>query len=152
MMMQSWPLRERSNYLNRVPSKAVLEQSESRFKLAEQQHNSAKSNYEITITKTNPENIASAKAQVNQAAAALELVKSQLDNTVVKSPINGVIAARYIEVGELAGSTSIAMSVIDLSSVLVDINATEDMINKIKLGDKAEVIIKAAGDDKFEGK
>lgn len=132
-------------------SKAVLEQSESRFKLAEQQYNSAKSNYEITITKTNPENIASAKAQVNQAAAALELVKSQLDNTVVKSPINGVIAARYIEVGELAGSTSIAMSVIDLSSVLVDINATEDMINKIKLGDKVEVIIKAAGDDKFEG-
>ena len=61
-------------------------------------------------------------------------------------------AARYIEVGELAGSTSIAMSVIDLSSVLVDINATEDMINKIKLGDKVEVIIKAAGDDKFEGK
>ena len=69
-------------------SKAVLEQSESRFKLAEQQYDSAKSNYEITITKTNPENIASAKAQVNQAAAALELVKSQLDNTVVKSPIN----------------------------------------------------------------
>lgn len=132
-------------------SKATLEQSESRFKLAEQQYNSAKSNYEITTTKTNLENIASAKAQVNQAAAALELAKSQLDNTVVKSPINGVIAARGIEVGELAGSTSIAMSVIDLSSVLVDINATEDMINKIKLGDMAEVTIKSVGDSKCAG-
>lgn len=132
-------------------SKATLEQSESRFKLAEQQYNSAKSNYEITTIKTNPENIASAKAQVNQAAAALELAKSQLDNTIVKSPINGVIATRGIEVGELAGSTSIAMSVIDLSSVLVDINATEDMINKIKLGDMAEVTIKSVGDSKCAG-
>jgi HlyD family secretion protein len=132
-------------------SKVGLEQAESGYKLAEQQYNSAKANYEITITKTNPENIASAKAQVNQAAAALELVKSQLDNTVVKSPINGVIAARGIDVGELVGSTSIAMSVIDLSSVLVDINATEDMINKIKLGDKVEVTVKAAGGNRFTG-
>lgn len=132
-------------------SKISLEQSESQLKLAEQQYNSAKSNYDITITKTNPENIASAKAQVNQASAALEIVKSQLDNTVVKSPINGLIATRSIDVGELVGSTSIAMSVIDLSSVLVDVNATEDMINKIKLGDKVEVIIKAAGDNQFAG-
>jgi multidrug efflux pump subunit AcrA (membrane-fusion protein) len=132
-------------------SKISLEQSESQFMLAEQQYNSAKANYEITTTKTNPENIAALQAQVNQAAAALELIESQLDNTVVKSPINGVIAARSIDVGELVGSTSIAMSVIDLSFVLVDINATEDMVNKIKLGDEVEVIIKAAGDKQFTG-
>ncbi|HOH89590.1 MAG TPA: efflux RND transporter periplasmic adaptor subunit, partial [Bacillota bacterium] len=138
-------------YESGAVSKATLEQSESQFKLMEQQYNSAKSNYEITTTKTNPENIASAKAQVSQAAAALELAKSQLDNTVIKSPINGVIAARVIEIGELAGSTGIAMSVIDLSSVLIDINATEGMINKIQVGDKAEVTIKSVGDSKFTG-
>lgn len=143
--------RTKQLYESGAVSKAILEQSESQYKLAEQQYNSAKSNYEITITKTNPENIASAKAQVNQAAAALELVNSQLDNTVIKSPINGVIAARGIDVGELVGSNSIAMSVIDLSSVLIDINATEDMINKIQLGDKAEVTIKSVGDSKFAG-
>ena len=132
-------------------SKVSLEQSESQFKLAEQQYNSAKANYELATTKTNPENIASLQAQVNQATASLEMAQSQLDNTVVKSPINGVVAARSIEVGELVGSTGIAMSVIDLSSVLVDINATENMVNKIKLGDKAEVIIKAAGDKPLVG-
>lgn len=132
-------------------SKINLEQAESHFKLAEQQYNSAKANYEITITKTNPENIAASQAQVNQAAAALDLIKSQLDNTVIKSPINGVIASRSIDVGELVGSTSIAMSVIDLSSVIVDINVTEDMINKIKLGDKVEVIIKASGEGQLTG-
>ena len=132
-------------------SKINLEQAESHFKLAEQQYNSAKANYEITITKTNPENIAASQAQVNQAAAALDLIKSQLDNTVIESPINGVIASRSIDVGELVGSTSIAMSVIDLSSVIVDINVTEDMINKIKLGDKVEVIIKASGEGQLTG-
>ncbi|HNR05050.1 MAG TPA: efflux RND transporter periplasmic adaptor subunit [Bacillota bacterium] len=143
--------RTKQLYESGAVSKATLEQSESQFKLMEQQYNSAKSNYEITTTKTNPENIASAKAQVSQAAAALELAKSQLDNTVIKSPINGVIAARVIEIGELAGSTGIAMSVIDLSSVLIDINATEGMINKIQVGDKAEVTIKSVGDSKFTG-
>lgn len=132
-------------------SQSVMEQSESQFKLVEQQYNSAKANYEITTTKTNPENVLSARAQVNQAAASLELVKSQLDNTVVKSPINGVIATRSIDVGELIGSTSIAMSVIDLSSVILDINATEGIVNKIKLGDKVEVVIKAAGDRQLTG-
>ena len=132
-------------------SKSVLNQSESQFMLVEQQYNSAKANLEITTTKTNPENVAASMAQVNQATASLELVKSQLDNTIVKSPINGVIATRSIEVGELVGSAGIAMSVIDLSSVLLDINATEDMINKIKLGDKVEVIVKAASDRQLTG-
>lgn len=143
--------RTKQLYDSGAVSVSVMEQYESQLKLVEQQYNSAKANYEITTTKTNPENIAAARAQVNQATAALELVKSQLDNTVVKSPINGIVATRSIDVGELVGSTSIAMSVIDLSSVLVDINVTEDMINKIELGSKVEVMIKAAGDSGIAG-
>jgi len=132
-------------------SKSGMEQAETQLGLAVQQHDSAKANYELAVTKVNPENAASMQAQVNQAAAALEMAQSQLDNTVVKSPINGVIASRNIEVGELVGSTSIAMSVIDLSSVLIDINATEDMVNKIMLGDKVEAVINAAGDKVLTG-
>lgn len=132
-------------------SKVDLERSESQLKLAEQQYNSAKTNLEITITKATPENIASIQAQVNQAAAALELARSQLDNTIIKSPINGIVASRNIDAGELVGSAGVAMSVIDLSSVIVDINVVEDMINKIKLGDRVEVMIKSAGDKPFMG-
>jgi HlyD family secretion protein len=134
-----------------VVSKAEMERAESQFKMAEQQYNSAKTNLELTQSKTNPENIAASQAQVNQARAAVEIAKSQLDNSVVKSPISGVVATRNLDAGEMVSSAAPAMSIIDLSSVIIDVNATEDIINKIKLNSKVEVSIKSAGDKPFTG-
>ncbi len=44
-----------------------------------------------------------ASAQVARAAAGLRAAQSQLDYAVVRSPFNGVVARKHMEVGEVAG-------------------------------------------------
>lgn len=132
-------------------SKSAFESAESRYKLAEQQYQSAKANYELTKSKINPENIASAKAQMEQAQSAYEIAKSQYDNTMVRSPINGVVGSRNVKSGEMTSSAVIAMNISDLSSGIVEVGVTEDVINKIHQNDKVKVTIEAMSDKVFEG-
>lgn len=126
-------------------SKQMLETAESRFNMAKEQYEAAKTNLELTKTKINPENIAAAEAQVIQAQAAYDMAKSQLDNTSVVSPINGTIALINIAAGEFTANTIPAMNIIDLSSVDVAVNVTEDFIGRIHLHDRVKASIKAVG-------
>ncbi|MCG8502499.1 MAG: efflux RND transporter periplasmic adaptor subunit [Firmicutes bacterium] len=130
----------------------AFEGAGSQLKIAEEQHRSAKTALELTENKINPENAAAAQAQVQQAQAAYNVAKSKLDHTVITSPITGIVAANNVDVGELVGSSGVAMSVIDISSVTVDVDVPENMINKIRLNDKVNVHISAAEGQSLEGK
>lgn len=132
-------------------SKQAFEGAEIKFKLSEEQYISAKANYELTKVKINPENIETAKAQLQQAKAAYDIAKSQLDNTEVKSPMDGVVASKSVKVGEMTSSAVPAMSIADLSSAVVKVGVTEEIINKIKVGDKVKVKVKVASDNAFDG-
>ena len=131
-------------------SKQIYEGAENKFKVAEEQYKLAKSNLELTKLRINPENIAATEAQVKQAQAAYDVVKAQLDNTVITSPISGTVAVSNVKVGEIAGST-IGMSIVNLDSAEVEIGVTEDVVNKIKVGQEVKVNVKAATDKTLKG-
>ena len=132
-------------------SKQIYEGAENKFKVAEEQYKLAKSNQELTKLRINPENIAATEAQVKQAQAAYDIVKAQLDNTVITSPISGTVAANSVKVGEMVGGTGITMSIVNLDSAEVEIGVTEDIVNKIKVGQEVKVNVKAATDKTLKG-
>ncbi|MDK2810637.1 MAG: HlyD family secretion protein [Petroclostridium sp.] len=132
-------------------SKQALENAETALKNAQEQYQTAKNNLELTLNKINPENIAAAEAGLKQSQAAYEIAKNQLDNTIVTSPITGIVSSKNIEEGEMAGTAAPVMTVVDLSTVMVEIQVPENTINKIKLGDKVAVKIGSAGIDSIEG-
>ncbi|MGE5474557.1 MAG: efflux RND transporter periplasmic adaptor subunit [Ignavibacteriales bacterium] len=132
-------------------SKQAFEGAEIKFKLCEEQYISAKANYELTEGKINPENIETAKAQLQQAKAAYDIAKSQLENTEVKAAISGIVASKSVKVGEMTSSTVPGMSIADLSSAVLKVGVTEEVINKIKVGDKVKVNVKVASDNAFDG-
>lgn len=132
-------------------SREALESAETRLKVAEEQYKTAKTSYDLTLSKINPENIAGAEAQVKQARAAYDIAKSQLENTIVKSPVAGVVASRNIDVGEMVGTMAAAMSIVDLSYVTVDVNVPETIINKINQNDPVDVLIKSVSNEPLRG-
>lgn len=132
-------------------SKQVLDSAELRFKLAQEQYNTSKAAKELTESRINPENIMVLEAQVKQAKASYDLAKSQLENIVVTSPINGIVSSCNIDVGEFVSNTVPMITVVDISSIIVDINVTEDMITNIRVGDKYEVNVAAASSKPFVG-
>lgn len=74
-----------------------------------------------------------------QRQVDVEVAKDQLNNTIITSPIDGIIGFRYTDVGEQVSPQSPALVVVNLDkvNVLTYIPATE--INNVKQGDKVQV-------------
>jgi len=97
------------------------------------------------------------RAQVKQAQAALDLTRQQIDDSIIKAPIDGTIVKTNYEVGEqiTAGGLAAADPVITMlaeNNFEIKIDISEADISKIKKGDKAVIDLDAFGEDvKFFG-
>jgi len=87
-----------------------------------------------------------------QNKATKELVKTQIENSIIKSPINGLVLSKNTEAGEVVLPGTSLLTVGDLSKPWVKIYIKETDLGKVKLGQKAEVKIDTYPDKVFEGK
>lgn len=89
--------------------------------------------------------IAEKKAEV----AHLELLLTKAN---IITPIDGVIARRYVEVGQWVDQGDPIADVVQLDPLFVRVNIPEKLIARIKLGDFATVTVDALGGQIFTGK
>lgn len=92
------------------------------------------------------------EAQVRQAQAAVESARLQLANTVVTSPVDGLVTARYADPGSMTGPAQPLMTLVAIDNVQVEVNVPEDDINKLAPGQQVPVKVAAAGEQPFTGK
>lgn len=100
-----------------------------------------KANAALTINatvETNPE-VMLAKAKVEQAQV-------DLARTVIKAPVDGVIARRQVQVGQRLQNGERLMSVVPLHDVHVDANFKEVELRHVKIGQPVEVTADIYGD------
>jgi HlyD family secretion protein len=97
-----------------------------------------------------------ADAQVLQAKAALEIVKTDLAHTVIVSPLNGTVISRNVDVGQTVVSSfqtpTLYTLAEDLVHMQVNTKVDEADIGMIKVGQDAKFTVDAFPDDMFEGK
>jgi len=119
--------------------------AETRLNNAKASFAAASENASITNAIINPDNIASAKAQMDSANAALDIAKHQLDNATITAPIAGKISAKNISVGELAPTQTPSLVLENANSVNVIIKVTETNINDIYIGMAAKISVPSTG-------
>lgn len=83
----------------------------------------------------------SANAGVDQAKAALTLAQLDLDNTIVRSPVDGVVGNRQVRVGRYVSPGSPLINVVPLDNVWIVANFKETQLSRIKVGQNARVAI-----------
>lgn len=93
---------------------------------------------------------------VDQLKAQLDAARSQydnlLENTVLRSPITGVVTARNYDPGDMTGAQPV-LTVGQLSPVVkVMINVSENDLTKLKAGQPVDVTFDAFPGETFEGK
>lgn len=88
---------------------------------------------------TSPE-VAAAKAKVEQA-------RLDLQRTVIRAPIDGVVTNRQVQVGQRIAAGSAVMTIVPVNSVFVDANFKEGQLKKVMPGQKVELISDLYGDD-----
>lgn len=98
-------------------------------------------------------------AQVENNQIALSLAERQLGYTKVYAPLEGVIAARTIEIGQIissgvtnVGGGTTAMVLSDLSRMYIYASVDEANIGLVKLGQDAEITVDAYPKLQFAGK
>ena len=104
------------------------------------------------------ENFAQAKSTLVRNEVSYENTKISLDDTVVKSPINGTVISRPVEVGQVIssptsafGEGSILMTMADLSKVRVRALVDEIDVGKVALGQRVSIKVAAYRDKEFIG-
>ncbi|MCH8557795.1 MAG: efflux RND transporter periplasmic adaptor subunit [Balneolia bacterium] len=86
-----------------------------------------------------------AEAQRSQAASVVEERKNELNNTVIKSPIDGFVGARAVEVGQLVTPNTRLFEVGDTRRMSIRISLTERMLSYIAPGQTVNISSNAFG-------
>ncbi len=95
--------------------------------------------------------VTSAKATIGEAEARLKLIETQSKDTEVLSPIDGVIAYKSYEAGEMVSSGKPIYTLYDLKTLWARIDIEETEIGRIKLGERAIIMAEASTDKGYDG-
>lgn len=99
-------------------------------------------------------NLASQKAMANQAYASIEQYRAQIEKTIIRAPINGVVAKMEAKRGEIVLPSSTTyeiqmplVSIISEGDYEIVVFIAEVDISKVKVGDEAMITLDAYGSD-----
>jgi HlyD family secretion protein len=103
--------------------------------------------------------VVQARAAVAQAQAAVDRAAEELTNATIRSPINGIVLSRDVEIGSpvssilnLGSSATLVMVVGDISQVYVKGKVDEADIGTVRLGQPARIKVETFKDRQFEGR
>lgn len=109
------------------------------FDHAQSELESARARYNIAI------------AQVGTARAQRGVIESQLRNTVITSPMTGVVSKRWMLPGDVVQPGQPIFSIYDMKNIWVTANLEETKLAVLRVNDSVEVSVDAYPAQKFTG-
>ncbi|HZV87904.1 MAG TPA: efflux RND transporter periplasmic adaptor subunit [Candidatus Binatus sp.] len=125
--------------------------------MSQQQLDMAKSNYDSAKASMGAAdaNVTQAQAQVSQKDAAVAVAQTNLDYTVIRSPIDGTVVARNVDVGQTVAASLQAPTIFtiaqDLTKMWVYAKTDESDVGNIKIGKPVTFKVDAFPKDTFHG-
>ncbi|WP_130803209.1 efflux RND transporter periplasmic adaptor subunit [Acinetobacter ihumii] len=87
------------------------------------------------------------------AQAKVQQAQLDLERTVIRAPVDGVVARRNIQVGQRVAPGTVMMSIVPISQLYVDANFKESQLAKVRVGQSATLTSDLYGDDvEYHGK
>ncbi len=93
----------------------------------------------------------SAEAQLKGAQAGLRAATRQMADTRIKSPIDGVVASKKIEVGEMVAPGREVANVVEIATVKIRLGIPEESIGRVATRQKATVHVDSRPGMAMEG-
>ncbi len=151
---------ERTKSLNKsgVIAKQALDDAQSGYDVAVAQAKVARENFELARLGTRKEEIDLARAQLAEAEANLRWLESQLDNTIIRAPVDGTVLDRLVEKGEMVttgyvsgrGAKSAFVSLANLKELEVELDINESDIPRVHMGQECSVSPDSYPDRKYK--
>ncbi|RYF18028.1 MAG: efflux RND transporter periplasmic adaptor subunit [Flavobacteriales bacterium] len=94
-----------------------------------------------------------AKLATQNAKLRLQASQRRLSDANIKSPINGIVNKKYIEVGAFVTAQGTQLfELVDVSKLKLKVNVNEGQVANLKNGDAVEIQSSVFPTDKFSGK
>lgn len=90
-------------------------------------------------------------AQVAAAEAQLQAARLDLERTVIRAPVAGVVGARSVRVGQLVQPGQTMMVVVPLGETYVVANFKETQLSRLRIGQPVEIKADALGKQVIRG-
>jgi len=135
-----------------VIPKETLDNAEAGYKIAKASFQKATENYQLVKEGPRKEDIEDAKAQVEQARASLKLAETQLNYTVLYSPLSGVVLVKSSEMGEVVNPGTSVLTLADLENVWLKAYIPEMDLSKVKWGQEVIVTTDIRPKKEYKGK
>jgi HlyD family secretion protein len=125
--------------------------------MSQQQLDLAKSNYDSANASVGAAaaNVTQAEAQVTLKKAAVTVAQTNLDYTVIRSPIDGTVVARNVDVGQTVAASLQAPTIFtiaqDLTKMWVYAKTDESDVDNIKVGKAVTFKVDALPKETFQG-
>ena len=134
-------------------AQASLSSTIAQLRSAEAKVNSAKANISSAQAEVNSalSNINSAMSSVSSDEARLEEKQTQLSQTLVKAPANGILAERIARVGDVSSSSKKLFSIIKDNQLELQLEVPETQLPQVKIGTKVNISSDADSRIKISG-
>lgn len=146
---------------DRVSAGTVLFQMDkaqmaSTYKQAQTSFNDAKTNLDRMTVLYNEGAVSlvqfeQARTQYEMAKESFTAASDGMSNYTVTSPINGYVTSVNIDKGSIASQAMPAVTVANIDKLEIEANISENIINKIHVDDKVQVLVKSVSDEPFQG-
>lgn len=120
--------------------------------VADQQLNATQERLKLLQSGYRPETLNAARAQFEEAKAAVAAARVALEDLQVTSPVEGVVTRKHAEVGETLGAGRPVVTVTDISRPWVRVYIPENQIGKVHLGATAKIKVDTFPDREFDGR
>jgi HlyD family secretion protein len=117
----------------------------------------SKSNYEVAKAAVGSSEAAvvQARAQVTQASAAVTVAQTNLDYTVIRSPVEGVVVARNVDVGQTVAASLQAPTIFtiaqDLTKMQLYAKTDESDVGRVRVHQDVTFKVDAFPKETFKG-
>jgi len=127
---------------HRIPE-AQYNRAQARFQLAKNEFDRVSRLFNNrSLTKRDLDN---AKTNYDIAVAELKLAQVSLENTYLKSPIDGIVIQKAAEAGNLLEPGQVAIAIADIDHAWVSANVEETKISKIKVDQLVQISLDEGG-------
>ena len=135
---------------NAIPARE-FETARAQLKVAEARVAEAGERARLVQAGPRPETILQARARTEQAAAALALAQTRLDQTRLVSTLDGVVLSHHVEAGEFVAAGTPVVTVADTVHMWVRAYLAQPDLNRVRLGQKVAIRTDGAPGRAHEG-
>lgn len=139
-------------YNEGTATKQQYESAEANLKISQARREAALAGFEKLKHLARPQEVLASKEAVNQAAREVDILKRQIKDCSIESPIDGMVTEMVYEEGEMVQAGRAVMMVRKMEDAYVTVYLPEPVLAKISVGEEAEVYVDGYPERSFPGR